>query len=395
MAQPAILQDRQDFSLVLGGPLFQLFRRFGMGGDAMQMALRRMLLLAGITWLPLLLLSAFAGRAQGGATGFPFLHDIEAHVRFLVALPILIAAELVVHQRIRPVVGRFVERGIVAPEEVPGFHRAIDSVMRVRNSVVAEVALLAVVYTLGLVWRSQVAVATESWHAVADSGQMRLTPAGYWYDFVSVPLVQFILLRWYLRLGLWFWFLWKVSRLNLRLVPTHPDRTAGLAFLGGSTYAFSPVLFAQGVLLAGLIASQIFYAGRGLLDFKVEIAALVGLFVLFMLGPLAMFTPILARAKREGLAAYGKLASRYTQEFDRKWVQGEAPAGEPLMGSADIQSLADLGNSYAVVQEMRLVPFGLKDVTQLVAVTAAPLLPLALTVFSLEEIVSRLIKIIF
>jgi hypothetical protein len=393
---PAILKEPQDFSLVLGGPLFQLFRKAGMDGDAAGMVVRRMLILAGIAWLPLLVLSLIARQAQSDAAGVPFLYDVEAHVRFLVALPILIAAELVVHLRLRPVVRRFEERGIVRPEELPRFHGIIDSVMRLRNSVAAEITLVLVVYTLGLwFWRHHSALGTETWHAVGDGERMRLTLAGYWYTFVSVPLFQFILLRWYLRLGLWFWFLWRVSRLNLRLVPTHPDRTGALGFLGGSSYAFSPVLFAQGAVLAGLIASQIFYAGHGLLDYKVEVAGLVAFFVVIMLGPLAVFTPHLLQAKRQGLADYGRLASRYTGEFEEKWVRGGSPAGEPLLGSADIQSLADLGNSYAVVQEMRFVPFGWKDVTRLVAVTAAPLLPLSLTIFSLEEVVTRLIRIVF
>ena len=47
------------------------------------------------------------------------------------------------------------------------------------------------------------------------------------------------------------------------------------------------------------------------------------------------------------------LAARYAREFDRKWLRGGAPADEPLLGSGDIQSLADLGNSYEVVKEMQ------------------------------------------
>jgi hypothetical protein len=127
----------------------------------------------------------------------------------------------------------------------------------------------------------------------------------------------------------------------------------------------------------------------------VEIAGFVAFFVLFILGPLGVFTPPLLEAKRKGLAEYGKLASRYVQEFEGKWIRGGAPKGEELLGSGDIQSLADLGNSYATIQEMRAVPFGIRDVTPLVVASAVPLLPLLLTVFSLEELVMQLIKILF
>jgi len=81
------------------------------------------------------------------------------------------------------------------------------------------------------------------------------------------------LLRWYLRLGIWFQLLWRVSRLNLRLLPTHPDHAGGIGFLGMSSYAFAPILFAQGTVLAGLIASRIFYQGESLMSFRLSIAA--------------------------------------------------------------------------------------------------------------------------
>lgn len=385
----------QDFSLVLGGPLFQLFRRAHLCGDALQMVRRRMLVIVGVAWLPLLLLSAVSGNTLGGGSGIPFFHDIEAHARFLIALPILIAAELIVHARIRPVVAQFVERRIVAPHDLPKFERALESTLRLRNSVVGEVALLVVVYTVGLwVWSSELALGTASWYANPDGERMHPTPAGYWYFFVSLPIFQFVLLRWYLRFFLWFWLLWRVSRLNLRLVPLHPDRTGGISFLGRSTTAFMPILFAQGAVLSGLLASQIFHAGRQLTDFKVEIASFVAFFVIVVLIPLAVFTPHLARARRRGMSEFGRLATRYTQEFEQKWIQRDPPQ-EPLLGSADLQSLADLGNSYSFVQEMRFVPFGVKDVIRLAVVTAAPLLPLALTAFALEELAGYAMKVIF
>jgi len=395
MSKPEILDDHPAFSLVLGGPLFQLYRRAHLSGSALEQAHRRVVALSVVAWLPLLLLSAIGGHALGDTIKVPFLYDIEAHVRYLIALPILVAAELVVHSRTRPAVKRFVERGIIVPEDMLRFHAAIDSAMRLRNSLIVEVAILIFVYTFGLwIWRSQIATGITSWYATSEGSQWHLTHAGYWYAFVSIPIFQFILLRWYLRLFIWFKFLWRVSKLNLRLIATHPDRAAGLGFLGHLSYAFGPILFAQGTLLAALIASRVLYEGQSLMAFKMEMGGLVAFFVLFILSPLIVFTPHLARAKREGLRDYGRLASRYVQGFEGKWIDGDAPQGEELIGSADIQSLADLGNSYEVIQEMRVVPFGLKDVARLAAATAAPLLPLTLTIFSLEELVTRLIKIL-
>ncbi|MEK6335732.1 MAG: hypothetical protein AABM67_12445 [Acidobacteriota bacterium] len=396
MTKPEILDESADFSLVHGGPLFRLYRRAHLSGDALDLLGRRVVVIALVAWLPLLFLSLIGGHALGGGIKIPFLYDIEAHVRFLIALPILIIAEVIVHDRIRTKVKRFVERRIIVPADMPKFHAAIASAMRVRNSLTAEGVLLVLVYSLGLwIWRSQIATGAASWYAMPEGTRLHLTLAGYWCAFVSVPIFQFILVRWYLAFFIWFRFLWQVSRLKLHLIATHPDRAGGLGFLGKSTYAAGPILFAQGALLAGVLASRIFYEGQNLTAFKLEAGGFVALFVVIVLSPLVVFSPHLARAKRQGLREYGGLATRYVREFEKKWIQGAPSKEEELLGSGDIQSLADLGNSYEVVQQMRLVPFGLKDVARLGAAAAVPLLPLGLTIFSLEELVGRLIKILF
>jgi hypothetical protein len=333
----------------------------------------------------------------------PFLRDIEAHVRLLVALPVLIGAELLVHSRMRPIVKAFLARRIVRQQELPKFIAAIDSAMNLRNSVPLELGLLALVFSVGQwSWRSQAALlSTATWYAIPQGGHLHLTAAGYWYVYVSVPIFQFIWLRWYFRFFIWFRFLWQLSRLDLHLIPTHPDRAGGLAFLGKSAYAFSPILFAQGTLLAGLIASRVLYGGEKLLSFKMQAIGSIAFFLVFVLGPLTMFTPKLAGAKRKGLGDYGLFANSYVEAFEKKWVVRDpsadhAPsADDELLGTGDIQSLADLGNSYALVRDMRPVPFDMQDIVRLAAVTAVPLLPLGLTIFSLEQMVTQILKTLF
>jgi hypothetical protein len=394
--EPTKVGEPLDFSLVLGGPLYQLFRRAHLSGDAMELLHRRVLAFVIITWVPLLVLSALRGHAWGASIKVPFLLDVETHARFLVALPALILAEMLVHVRNRLLVQRFVDRRIVTSEDMPRFQAAIRWGMRLRNSVPLEIALLVLVWTVGhVVWRSQMALSTETWYATVEGGRWQLTIAGYWLSFVSIPIFQFILIRWYIRLLIWFGFLWRVSRLNLHLIPTHPDRAGGLAFLGTSVYGFSPILFAQGALLAGTIANRVLYEGAKLMAFRLEAVTLIGFAVFFVLGPLMMFTPNLMRAKRQGLGEYGLLAGRYVEGFEEKWILGKRVDGEELLGSADIQSLADLANSFSVVREMRFVPFGVQDITRLAVATAAPLVPVGLTVLSLEDLVFRLLKILF
>ncbi len=390
-----IFDDSPDFSLVLGGPLFQLWRRGRLSGDGLELVWRRIIVISLITWFPLLLLSLVGGHALAGGLKIPFIYDFEAHSRFLIALPILIGAELIVLSRIRPAARRFIERGIIVGDDIPKFCSASESAMRVRDSVFAEVTLLFLVYTLGTgFWSTQVATGTASWHSLGEGSPSHLTLAGYWYTFVSIPIFQFILLRWYFRLGIWFVFLWRVSKLNLQLIATHPDRAGGLGFLGTSTYSFAPILFAQGTLLSSVIANRVLYEGQTLTSFRMEAGGLVVFLLLVVLSPLLAFSPHLARARRRALRDYGVLACRYVQQFDGKWIKGGASKDEELLGSGDIQSLADLGNNFEVITETRLLPLGLKDLAKLAVVTAAPLLPLALSVISLDELAQKIIKII-
>jgi hypothetical protein len=186
-----------------------------------------------------------------------------------------------------------------------------------------------------------------------------------------------------------------VSRIELQLVPTHPDRVGGLGFLAATSHAFIPLLMAHGALLAGNLANLIFHAGASLTQFRLEILLLVIVMVILVVGPLLVFAPQLARARRAGLREYGTVAQRYVRDFDAKWVRGSGTADEPMLGSGDIQSLADLGTSFSVVQDMRVVPVTKQAMFQLCLATVAPIVPLVLTLMPLEELLKKLLGILF
>ena len=324
---------------------------------------------------------------------------MEVHARFLAALPLLMVAELAVHVRMRRLVVQFHARDLVAESDRPRLNAAVASAMRLRNSLAAELLLVVLIYAVGIPLRDYIAVDTSTWVAESAAGTAfgfgNLSLAGWWHALISLPIFQFLLVRWYFRIFIWTRFLWQVSRIELKLVPTHPDRVGGLGFLGNIVYAFAPLLVAHGVLLAGMIADRIFFVGATLQQFTLEIAGGVGVLVFIVLCPLMVFAGQLSRARRAGLGDYGMLAHRYVREFDAKWVRGGRDPNEPLMGSADIQSLADLANSFEVVRTMRFVPFTKETVFQLGVVTLVPLTPLLLTMISLEELLKRLLSAVF
>jgi hypothetical protein len=377
--------------LIEGGPGDVILRRLGIAPLGRRTA-RGALVLALVTWVPLLVL-ALGERLVVTGAGIPFLYDLGAHVRFLGAVPILLLAEIPIGRRVREVTAHFVGAGLVRPSDESRFRQIIVETVRLRDARVGELAVFAAAYVtpIGLLFGRASVQSGSTWYAPGATG---LSLAGVWYVFVSLPIFHFLLLRWVYRLAVWATFLRKVVRLDLELTPTHPDGAGGLGFLGKGLVPLGILLFALSVSVAGAIASRVLFAGVPLDTFYLPYGALLVVAIAGVTTPVLVFVPRLAALKREALLAYGTLASRYTQAFDRKWVRGTEPAGEPLLGSADIQSLADLGNSYAPIVKMRVAPVELRDLVGIAVPGVLPALPLAATVMPVGEIVKGLLRLL-
>jgi hypothetical protein len=398
LTKPIIVKNKtertEDFSLVLGGPLYKLLLRSRLIQPPLGQLGWRIGAITALAWLPLVALTIFHGHFMSGVK-VPFLYDFEVQARLLFALPLLVLAELMVNLRMRPITEQFLERQIISHTSRPAFSAAISSAMRLRNSVAAEIGLLLIAVLAGsYFWKETYALHSNAWSATLSSSRLNYTPAGRWYTFVSVPVFQFILLRWYYRIFIWSRFLFQVSRLDLNLVALYPDRCCGLGFLGNVAFEFAPLVMAHSGLVAGFLANRILHEGASLRDYRFELIGMVVLLLLMVLGPLCVFIPKLEHARLTGLRTYGRLASDYVVAFAEKWCHGPITGRERLLGSADIQSLSDLANIFAAVKETRLVPFGKDTVLQFLVVIALPLAPLVFTMFSVEELIKRLINVV-
>ena len=378
------------------GLLYRALRIARLADDTPRGLRRRVLAFALLSWLPLLLLSTAEGHLLDGGMVVPFVRDVEAHVRFLIVIPLLLMAEVEARRILPSLVREFPLRGLIPAQAMPRFDAAIASAFRLRNSVWAELLLVGLVYGvfISVVWRQYGASYAVTWFASTSAAGPQLTLAGYWYLLVSLPLVQFLLLRWYLWIVIWARFLWQVSRIELNLTPTHPDRAGGLGFLQSSGYLFTTMAIAIGAVMAGPIASQIFFKGAALPDFADEIVLVVAFVVCAALGPLLFFEPQLRAAKKTGLLEYGRLADRHAREFHTKWLHGGSGADEALVGSPDISSLADMGGAYQIVEGMRLVPANYIAVIHLAVATLIPVAPLLLTMIPLNELAQKLFTIV-
>jgi hypothetical protein len=374
--------EQEDFSL-LGGPLHRLGRRVGLVRGTNTVALG---LALGVGASVILVLLAIVG----GVTENVFsLSVIGAHVRLLLVIPLFFICESVLDPRAAAFVRVIVHSKLVPDTEVPRLNAEIKRIAWWRDSWLPEslCLLLAVLMSIDaprLSLPGTTAVFDPS-HAAA---------AGMWYWIVCLPLFRFLAFRWFLRLVLWWYCLWRVARLQLKLVPTHPDGVAGLGYLEVVHAEFATLIFAISAAVSATFAEGIL---AGSLNFSAIYPAIV--LILFIdaalfLGPMCVFTPKLWRCRITGLDTYMDFASRYVIAFDRKWL-GTAAHREELLGTSDLQSLADLTNSLNVVTRMRLVPATYRLALILATAALVPMLPLLLLQYPITELAGKLFKMAF
>ncbi len=381
------------FSLTEGGPGTAFMKRLRLIHPEMGAgSARTALILMALIWLPLCILCLIEGVAFGGVK-LPFSHDLAAHTRFLLAVPVLVLADIPVGARLRQVVRHFLAAGLIREKDLAKVGGIALDTLRFRDSRVAELTLLVLAYVATYNAVSGFTLQSGSTWFKAAPGHA-LTLVGYWYAFVALPIFQFLMFRWAYRMVVWSRFLRKVSKLDLLLTPTHPDGAGGLGFLGKGLIPFGIILFALSAVVSSGIASRILFSGGKLEDYQWSYVALFVIVLAIFAGPMLIFVPKLLVLKQRGLMEYGKLGSRYTQAFHRKWIEEAESTKEPVLGTGDIQSLADLGNSFEIIRKMRIVPIELSDFLAMVLPGLIPALPLAATVMPVGEIIKSLLKLL-
>lgn len=389
MTSTPVDRSEANFDLVRAGYSHGLGDRLGLTRTSLVGRLTKVLLIMAVTWLPLLLLSLVGGHAVSSDVTLPFFYDPEVHARFLIVLPLLELAEIVVALSLGVQARHLLEMGIVPHEERAAFRRAQAAALRLRSSGFAEVSLLILAYALSLGLRLGLGMTegASSWERDVEA----VTLAGWWNLLVSLPLLYFFLLRWLLVFAAWAQFLFRVSRLKLKLTPTHPDRTGGLGFLGWGLACFATVLAAVSTVFSAAFAAEILQHGESLnsLKFHIIIFAVAALFVLH--APLLAFSGKLSRCRFTGLLEFGALVWRHDCAFDEKWIKDRAGSEqESILGSSDVQSMADIATCYEHINDMWLIPFDSKAFAVLVMAALLPMLPLVGTAIPLQEIVAKL-----
>ncbi len=395
-ANPADLKEKiSPHAFVEGGPGTALFARLRRKNAAVRLndmagLVRTAVTLALVSWTPLLLLSLVVGVAFKGPR-IPFFHDIAVHVRSLIVIPLLVIAEIPIGRSIRTAAGRFLTTHLVRERDLDQFDQIFANALRRRDARLAEILFLIIVYfgSFALVFETPFQ-SGSTWFRPEAGG---LSLAGYWYVLVTIPITQFLVLRWIYRIVLWAGCLRALAKLDLALMPTHPDRAGGLGFLSQSLPSFGTLLFGFSSVTAATIANRILFEGEKLAEYQWGYLGLMLVLVLLLASPLLVFTPKLLALKETGLRQYGELASTYNQAFHSKWVESTGSMEEGLLGTGDIQSQAALESSFQVVREIRPIPVELGDFMAMIVPGAIPGLPLILTVVPASTLLKAFLKL--
>jgi hypothetical protein len=345
-----------------------------------------------VGWFPLLALVCVTSTPRW-ASVWSFITDFGTHARSLIAAPLFILCEPSCLKRLAAIVNHFVKARVIERNDMARFDELVASNRSLINGTLAEVVAILAAYTIAFVLvRHLPALGMRPWYLTGDGTTMSL--AGWWYSFVSLPLLLILFFGWLWRILLWGRFLIRVSTMKLRLIAAHPDRASGLKFLNSSLVAFLPLAFTFGVITAGATANQVFYKNASVDNIQMTVGGLIVIVLLLFVGPLLIFVFKLHAKKVEGIYTYGSLADDVGRQFEEKWLRNYDEFPAAALEAPDFSATTDLYQVVANVHEMKLFPFELRAVLSLVAAALLPFIPVVLMMMPIKSIVTELAKLL-
>jgi hypothetical protein len=382
------------FPLFEGGPFAKVHAALRLDGVERRHTWRKIFAAVLVTWVPLVVLAAVQGHAIGPTWRDSMVLDVAMLARFLVAVPLLIAATPSFRRKLRTIVPHFLDAELVKEHEREKFLASISTMTRWRDSWLAAVVLMALAAGDALAFSSLAVEMPDTWRILDTAGHRHFSLAGWWLVAVSEPLYDLVVLQLLYRLVLWWRFLWKTSRLDLHINAAHPDGAGGLAFLGMVLPAFQPPLFAIAVSAAGMVATVMLLTGASFMSFQSAIAAATAVLVALMAGPLVFFKGRLSAAKQRAVLAWGILAGRQLRAFDEKWLGANPPAAGELLNAPDFAAIGGLHPAATAMQRMNTLPFWPTQLVPLVVAALLPFLPVAAMEIPLKEILMQAWKLV-
>lgn len=364
-----------DFLISRGGPFYELQERLGLLREKALRAPRRAAIFVAVAWGGPLLLTLFAGTAYGPWDSHPYLLSPDAWARFVIAIGLFLLMDRTVEERLRTQLGQFAAAPLLAPSAVPKAAQAVVKGLQRLQSGTAEAVCLVLAYAITFAnFILLLDDGRSSWMIAAGPDGGSLTLAGWWCALISSPLFWFLLLRWLWRHAVWALLLRDLAKLELRLVVTHPDRNAGLGFLGQYPNAFVTFVLALSAVVGAALA-------RAFLEGSVSpttLGQIMSIWLAIMLAlfaiPLMAFSGPLKRLKQETLLATSAAATRRERALERSLLGRNMMAGD----DADKTALEDLPDANKTFEAAKKLSTSLFSRSSLIPVCAAALVPLVL-----------------
>src|SRR5262245_29716307 len=273
-----------EFSLV-DDPLLRLQRALRLAPRQGFAPLRRALFFVAISWLPIMVWAAASGHLQPAGWQESLTSHLGIHVRCLLAIPLFVLSEPLAHYVIGVIVGNFPASGLIRDDERGRFSEVLRSVERWRDSkaVWAGIVVLVVGAVLGVKQRVMADPDAFGW----GHGALSTDFGSAWAIYVVRPLFFLMALAWLWRLIITWILFQRLARLDLRLVPSHPDSVGGLGFIELHSLAFCLVVFAMSSVACAAVAHQMMAHGGHFKQFQAQLIVLVILVLVLVPVPLA------------------------------------------------------------------------------------------------------------
>ncbi len=394
MSSSASIERLDDLSLVQGDPPFRWQRRIGLiprsGGLGVA---RRALFWSALAWLPVAAWAWWAGRAlpEAGQTTESLLQHFGVHVRLLLGIPLLIVAEAAAERVMARLMPQFVDAGVVQGAEVPRFRAILAGTARLRDAVLPWVIIVGVAGAWAFADTVVHRAHELSW-ATREPPASALGFGGWWYVYLGRPIFIALLLGWLWRVVLLATALGRIAKLDLAIVPTHPDRAGGLGFVERFPAAFSLVAFVIAAVSAAGWAHNAAFHGLDVRSLYPMMAAGLVITLLIFLSPYLVFIGPLGRAKRQALLDYGALVARHGAAVRSKWILGEGKRDDPLLSAPEFGPVADTVDLYEAVQRMRPFPLGNTALLAIALPVVIPFIAVLTIQIPLKDLLLQLAK---
>jgi hypothetical protein len=378
-------EEEIPISLIHGGTFYWAQEKVGLIQPRKWNLGKRVLLAVVIAWIPLVILTA----THGGIGLHALLTDYRVYARAFIAIPLLLIAQVGMERRFREMARYFLDANIVRAEDLGHFQSIMHKARRLRDAKLPEAIVVILVYLQVGYFLEARKLSDSGWAVDVSTGG--LTAAGY----CSILITQ-VLFMGLLGLVLWKWLIWilvmrDLSKMDLQLEPTDGDLSAGLGFLGEIPKAFFPVLLAISVVIGATWRHQLLANQIELPSLSMPAVLLAAVVAVIFIAPLALFTPLLLNAKRQGLNQYGALQHLHSLELGKKWLDERNEHAADVLGNPDFSSLADISASFKNVQEMKAILLRKSAAVSLLLALAIPMLPVVTTKIPLKELLKGLL----